>query len=123
MNTDETRMKTEAEIRRRLRLPVFLSVFHPCSSVARFFGVSTMSVILSSTATSAAFAARVAAALGVSVAAAEPRPFPDGDTSLRLPLEDRSGFIGHDVVLAGATESLTSIDELYRLGCAAVKYG
>src|SRR5262245_30286754 len=83
-----------------------------------------MSVILSSTATSAAFAARVAAALGVSVAPVERRTFPDGETYLRLSLDDRSsGFIGHDVVLVGATESLASIDELYRVGCAAVKYG
>ena len=38
-------------------------------------------------------------------------------------VDDRSGFIGHTVVLIGATESQTSIDEMYRLGCAAVKYG
>src|SRR5262245_45918850 len=82
-----------------------------------------MPVTLTSTATSAPFAARVARLLGVPVGEVERRDFPDGETDLRLPLTDRSGFIGHTVVLLGATESQTSIDELYRLGCAAVKYG
>ena len=82
-----------------------------------------MPVTLTSTATSAPFAARVAQLLGVSLAEVERRTFPDGETYLRLPLADRSGFIGHDVILVGATESQSSIDELYRLGCAAVKYG
>src|SRR4051812_34131691 len=82
-----------------------------------------MPVTLTSTATSAPFAGRVARLLGVPLAEVERRTFPDGETYLRLPLDDRSGLIGHDVVLVGATESQTSIEELYRLGCAAVKYG
>jgi phosphoribosylpyrophosphate synthetase len=82
-----------------------------------------MPVTMTSTATSAPFAARVASLLDVPLAEVERRVFPDGETYLRLPLSDRSGFIGHTVILLGATESQASIDELYRLGCAAVKYG
>jgi ribose-phosphate pyrophosphokinase len=78
---------------------------------------------MTSTATSEPFARRVAGMLGVPLKPVERRDFPDGEKYLRLPLADRSGFIGHTVVLIGATESQTSIDELYRLGCAAVKYG
>ena len=82
-----------------------------------------MPVTLTSTATSAPFADKVARLLGVPLAEVERRTFPDGETYLRLPLTDRSGFIGHHVALVGATESQASIEELYRLGCAAVKYG
>src|SRR5262245_57289073 len=82
-----------------------------------------MRVTLTSTATSAPVAAKGARLLDVPLAEVERRTFPDGEAYLRLPLSDRSGLIGHDVVLVGATESEASIDELYRLGCAAVKYG
>src|SRR5262245_5984973 len=82
-----------------------------------------MPLTMTSTATSAPFAQRVADLLGVPLTPVERRDFPDGEKYLRLPLADRSGFIGHTVALIGATESQPSIDELYRLGCAAVKYG
>ena len=82
-----------------------------------------MPVTLTSTATSAPFAAKVARLLDVPLAEVERRAFPDGETYLRLPLAERSGLVGHSAVLVGATETQTSIDELYRLGCAAVKYG
>ena len=101
---------------------VFLCVL--CDSVARpSLENPTMPVTLTSTVPSAPFAARVARLLDVPLVEVERRDFPDGESYLRLPLTDRSGFIGHTVVLVGATESQTSIDELYRLGCAAVKYG
>jgi ribose-phosphate pyrophosphokinase len=82
-----------------------------------------MPVTLTSTATSASFARKVARLLDVPLTEVERRTFPDGEHYLRLPLDDRSGFISHSVVLVGATENESSIDELYRLGCAAVKYG
>ncbi len=82
-----------------------------------------MSVTLVSTRTSAAFAGRLAARLGVELTEVERRDFPDGESYLRFPLEDRFGLLGRDVVIVGATESTTSLDEVYRLGCAAVDCG
>ncbi len=82
-----------------------------------------MSVYLTSTDSSLPFARRLAGALGVSVSAVDRQDFPDGEHYLRFDLADRFELLGRHVVLVGATESGTNIDELYRLGCAAVKYG
>src|SRR5947209_1285282 len=82
-----------------------------------------MSVLLVSTESSLPFARRLAAHVGVPVAGVERQQFPDGERYLRFALDDRFGLLGQCVVLVGATESGTSLDELYRLGCAAVKYG
>ncbi len=82
-----------------------------------------MDITLVSTSTSGDFAARLAQALGVPAAPVERQTFPDGETYLRLPMPDRFGLLGRAVVLAGAAESHDSIDELYRLACASVKYG
>ncbi len=82
-----------------------------------------MSVILVSARTSAPFAARLAERLGVALLEVESRRFPDGELYLRYPLEDRFGLLGQDVVIVGATESQSSLDEVYRLGSTAVKGG
>lgn len=82
-----------------------------------------MSVYLTSTVTSLPFARRLAAALGVAVSGVAREDFPDGEHYLRFELTDRLGLLGQHVVLVGATESAANIDEMYRLGCAAVKYG
>jgi ribose-phosphate pyrophosphokinase len=82
-----------------------------------------MNVLLLSTATSEPFARRLAAALGVALTLPERQAFPDGERYLRFPIADRFDLVGKTVVLVGATDSLASIDELYRLACAAVKYG
>jgi ribose-phosphate pyrophosphokinase len=82
-----------------------------------------MSVIVVSTHTSAGFAGRLAGQLGVDVVEIERRAFPDGELYLRYRLDDRLGLLGQDVVIVGATENQSSLDEVYRLGCAAVKGG
>jgi ribose-phosphate pyrophosphokinase len=82
-----------------------------------------MPITLLSTATSAAFAGRLAQDLDAPLSEVERQQFPDGEAYLRLPLADRFALLGQDVVLVAATESHTSIDEVYRLGCAAVKHG
>jgi ribose-phosphate pyrophosphokinase len=76
-----------------------------------------------STASSLLFARRLSACLGVAVAEPQRQAFPDGEHYLRLPLDGWFDLVGRDVVLVGATESSDSLDELYRLGCAAVKHG
>jgi ribose-phosphate pyrophosphokinase len=82
-----------------------------------------MSLTLLSTETSTPFARRLGERLGVAVADIERKQFPDGEAYLRLPLADRYGLLGEDVVIVGATESERSIEEIYRLGCAVVKHG
>jgi ribose-phosphate pyrophosphokinase len=80
-------------------------------------------VLLTATAASQVFARRVADALGVPLSPVDRQDFPDGEHYLRFDLDSRLGLVGKRVVLVGATESDRSIDEVYRLGCAAVKSG
>jgi ribose-phosphate pyrophosphokinase len=82
-----------------------------------------MPTTLVSSESSALFAGRLAGCLGVELAPIERQRFPDGESYLRFAGADRFDLLGHDVVLVAATESQTSIDELYRLSCAAVKGG
>jgi ribose-phosphate pyrophosphokinase len=82
-----------------------------------------MSITLLSTVSSLPFAERLAARLGVAVEAVRREEFPDGERYLCLPLADRFALVGQSVVLVGATDSAASLDELYRLGCTAVKEG
>ena len=82
-----------------------------------------MSIHLVSTASSLPFANRMAQALGVLVAPLDRQDFPDGEHYLRFDIGERFGLLGQHVVIVAATESGVSIDEIYRLGCAAVKYG
>src|SRR5947209_10689704 len=82
-----------------------------------------MNVTLVSTPSSLPFAARLAAHLGVPVAPVQRQHFPDGEDYLRFDLGDRFGLLGQHAVIVGATESAASLDEVYRLGCAAVKHG
>ena len=74
-----------------------------------------MSVLLVSTESSLPFARRLAAHVGVPVAGVERQQFPDGERYLRFALDDRFGLLNQCVVLVGATESGTSLDELFRL--------
>lgn len=82
-----------------------------------------MNIALASSTTSSAFARRLAQALSVPLFQIERTTFPDGETYLRFPMADRFGLFNKALVLAGAAESHDSIDELYRLACAGVKYG
>jgi phosphoribosylpyrophosphate synthetase len=82
-----------------------------------------MDVTLVSTPSSLPFAARLAAHLGVPVAPVQRQHFPDGEDYPRFDLGDRFGLLGQHVVLVGATEGAASLDEVYRLGCAAAKHG
>jgi phosphoribosylpyrophosphate synthetase len=82
-----------------------------------------MSVVLVSTESSRPFAGRLGERLGVPLQAVERRTFPDGEEYLRFDLADRFELVGKDLVLVGATERPSSLDDLYRLGCGAVKSG
>jgi ribose-phosphate pyrophosphokinase len=82
-----------------------------------------VSVLLVSTVPSRPFAGRLSAHLGVPVAEVERQHFPDGEEYLRFGLADRFGLLEQDLVLVGATDSAASLNEVYRLGCAAVKNG
>jgi ribose-phosphate pyrophosphokinase len=82
-----------------------------------------MSITLVSTVPSLPFARRLAEHLGVPLANVERQDFPDGESYLRFDLADRLDLLGRHVVIVGATDSSASIDEIYRLGCAAVKHG
>jgi ribose-phosphate pyrophosphokinase len=82
-----------------------------------------MNVTLVSTESSRPFADRLAGHLGVALSPVERRHFPDGESYLRFALDDRFALLGRHAVLAGATDSEASIDELFRLGCTAVKHG
>src|SRR5262245_33318750 len=82
-----------------------------------------MGIALLSTGPSLAFASHLGKLLGVEPPAVERRSFPDGELYLRLPLEEHFDLLNEDVVLVGSTECQSSIDELYRLGCTAVKHG
>jgi ribose-phosphate pyrophosphokinase len=82
-----------------------------------------MSVLLLSTVSTRPFAERLGARLGVPVAEVERQTFPDGERYLRLDLADRFAFLGQNVVLVAPTDSADSLDEVYRLGCTAVKHG
>src|SRR5262249_45883681 len=85
--------------------------------------VSAMNAVLVSTPSSLAFARRLADHLGVPVAGVERQQFPDGESYLRLDVANRFDLLGRHVILVGATDSGASIDEVYRLGCAASKHG
>jgi ribose-phosphate pyrophosphokinase len=82
-----------------------------------------MSVFLASTVSSEPFARRLAEQMGVSLSGVERQDFPDGEHYLRFALTERLGLLEQPVVLVAATESSASVDEVYRLGCAAVKNG
>jgi ribose-phosphate pyrophosphokinase len=82
-----------------------------------------MSMTLVSTASSLPFAQRLADRLGVPVSGIDRQHFPDGESYLRFEIADRLALLGKHVVLVGATESPASLDDLYRLGCAASKHG
>src|SRR4051812_26195732 len=85
--------------------------------------VEYMGMLLTSTESSLPFAQRLAAALNADLTPVDRQDFPDGEHYLRLTLDHTLGLLGQDLVIVAATESGTSIDEVYRLGCAAVKYG
>lgn len=80
-------------------------------------------IFLASTVTSRPFADRLAGHLGVGVVDVVRQHFPDGESYLRFPLDDRHGFMGKQVVLVGATDSDLALEDLFRLGCTAVKSG
>ncbi len=80
-----------------------------------------MIITLLSTVSSLSFAERLATHLGVAVQTVGREQFPDGERYLRLPLADRFALVGQSVVIVGATDSTASLDDLYRLGCTAVK--
>lgn len=82
-----------------------------------------MQPLLLSTLSSRPFADAMAGHLGVPLADPERRVFPDGEAYLRLPTDERFALLGRPCVVVGATESQASLDELYRLACAAVKDG
>ncbi len=82
-----------------------------------------MSAVLVSTVPSLPFARRLAAQLGIPLAGIERQVFPDGERYLRFDIGDRLDLLDRPVVIVGATESGPSLDEVYRLGCAAVKHG
>ncbi len=78
-----------------------------------------MSVLLVSTVSSQPFARRLADHLGVPLGEVERRQFPDGERYLRFDVADRLGLLDRDVVIVGATDSAASLEDVYRLGCAA----
>jgi ribose-phosphate pyrophosphokinase len=78
-----------------------------------------MSVLLVSTVTSQPFARRLATHLGVPLADVERQIFPDGERYLRYDVADRFRLLDRDVVIVGATDTGASLNDLYRLGCAA----
>jgi ribose-phosphate pyrophosphokinase len=80
-------------------------------------------VFLVSTESSEPFARRLASHLGVPLDQVERRHFPDGERYLRLDTKDWFGILGRHVVIVGSTETPTCLDDVYRLGCAAVKHG
>lgn len=82
-----------------------------------------MSIVLVSTTSSEPFARRVAGHLGVPLSTVERQQFPDGERYLRFNLDDPFQLLGKHLVVVGATESAESLEEVYRLGCTAVKHG
>jgi ribose-phosphate pyrophosphokinase len=82
-----------------------------------------MSVTLVSTESSRPFAERLADRLGVALTPVERQHFPDGESYLRFPLDERFALLGRHVVIVGATESEASLNEIFRLGCTAAKHG
>jgi ribose-phosphate pyrophosphokinase len=82
-----------------------------------------MRVVLVSTVTSLAFAQRLAARLGITTAGIERQQFPDGESYLRFAMADRLSLLGQHVVIVGATDNAASLEDVYRLGCTAVKHG
>ncbi len=82
-----------------------------------------MPVLLTSTLSSFRFAERLSGLLGIPVTPVDRQDFPDGEHYLRFDISERLGLLGQHVVLVAATENGVSIDEVYRLGCAAVKSG
>ncbi len=82
-----------------------------------------MTVLLTSTQTSIPFGQRLSANLGIPLASIDRQDFPDGEHYLRFDISERLGLLGQHVVIVAATENGVSIDEVYRLGCAAVKSG
>jgi ribose-phosphate pyrophosphokinase len=82
-----------------------------------------MNVALVSTESSAPFARRLAGHLGVPVTPVERQQFPDGERYLRFDLADPFQLLGTQLVIVGATDSAASLDDVFRLGCTAVKHG
>lgn len=82
-----------------------------------------MSVVLLSTLSSLSFAQELATHLGVPVASLDREHFPDGESYLRYHIADHFGLLGKHVVIVGATENETSLEEIFRLGCTATKHG
>ncbi len=82
-----------------------------------------MSIVLVSTTTSRPFAQRIASALNVPLRDIERLHFPDGEYYLRFDLQHRLDLLDQDVILIGSTDSGISLEEVYRLGCSAVKSG
>lgn len=82
-----------------------------------------MSIHLVSTESSAPFARTLARHLDVQVEEIERRHFPDGESYLRYAIDDPFQLLGSDVVVVGATDSVQSLDELYRLAFAATQNG
>jgi ribose-phosphate pyrophosphokinase len=82
-----------------------------------------MPAVLVSAVSSLPFARRLAELLGIPVSGVERQHFPDGESYLRFEIGDRLGLLGRDVIVVAATDSGPSLDEVYRLGYAAVKLG
>src|SRR5262249_8136051 len=82
-----------------------------------------MSVVLVATVSSGSFATRLASHLGVPLANVERRHFPDGESYVRFAIDDRAGLLGQYVVMVGAPDSGTSLDEVFRLGSTASQHG
>jgi ribose-phosphate pyrophosphokinase len=82
-----------------------------------------MGVVLLSTASSTAFARRLGAPLNLPLSGVERQVFPDGEVYLRFEIRDRLSLLGQHVVLVAATESISCVDEVYRLACGAVEHG
>lgn len=82
-----------------------------------------MSVVLLSTCSSLSLAQELATHLGTPVASLDRQHFPDGESYLRYHIADPFGLLGKHVVIVGATESETSLEEIYRLGITATKHG
>lgn len=82
-----------------------------------------MDTFLASTPTSAQFARRLAHHLDLQVQEIEFQQFPDGEEYLRYASDDRFHLLNRHVILVGATECSRSLEQIYRLGCAAAKHG
>lgn len=82
-----------------------------------------MAIHLVSTVTSEPFARALAQKLDIQLAGIERRHFPDGESYLRYDVDDPFELLGRDVIVVGATDTVHSLDELYRLAHAAAQNG